>query len=70
MKQTTTNRIGMVAEVEKVWLSNKEAQKYLGVSETWLERKRSAMKLHFSHIDKKIWYLKSDLDKMIRQNIV
>ena len=33
MKQTA-NRVGMVAEVEKVWLSNKEAQKYLGVSET------------------------------------
>lgn len=58
-----------VVAVEKVWLTNGEAAKYLGVSAKTLQRWRCEARLGFYQIDgdRTIWYAKADLDKMVRK---
>lgn len=58
-----------VVAVEKVWLSNGEAAKYLGVSAKTLQRYRDAARIGFYQIDgdRTIWYAKSDLDRLVKK---
>lgn len=51
--------------VNKIWLSNKEAAKYLGVSKDWLKDRREAGILHYSVVGNTIFYIKSEIDNMI-----
>lgn len=49
----------------KLWLSQKEAAKYLGVSKDWLENQRVQGKLSFSKVANTIFYIKSEVDRLI-----
>ena len=49
----------------KLWLSQKEAAKYLGVSKDWLRDRRNEGKLHYSVVGNTIFYIKSEIDKLI-----
>lgn len=52
-------------DVKKLWLSQKEATKYLGVSKDWLRDRREEGKLHYSIVGKTIFYIKSEVDKLV-----
>ena len=52
-------------DTRKIWLSNKEAAKYLGVSKDWLKDRRESGKLHYSVVGNTIFYIKSEIDKLI-----
>ena len=57
-------------DTRKVWLSNKEAAKYLGVSKDWLKDRRESGKLHYSVVGNTIFYIKSEIDNMIKAGAV
>ena len=52
-------------DTRKIWLSQKEAAKYLGVSKYWLRDRSDEGKLHYSKVGKTIFYIKSEIDNMI-----
>lgn len=52
-------------DTKKIWLSQKEAAKYLGVSKDWLRDRRDDGKLHYSVVGNTIFYIKSEIDKLI-----
>lgn len=52
-------------DTRKLWLSQKEAAKYLGVSKDWLRDRRNDGKLHYSVVGNTIFYIKSEIDKLI-----
>lgn len=52
-------------DTKKLWLSQKEAAKYLGVSKDWLRDRRNDGKLHYSVVGNTIFYIKSEIDKLI-----
>lgn len=52
-------------DTRKLWLSQKEAAKYLGVSKDWLRDRRNEGKLHYSVVGNTIFYIKSEIDKLI-----
>jgi hypothetical protein len=52
--------------VTKLWMSQKEAQKYLGVSKDWLKNKRNTGVLHFSMVGTTAFYIKAEIDNLIR----
>lgn len=54
----------------KTWMSNAEAQVYLGVSSTWLKRIRASASVHFYKVGGKIFYKTKDLDELIIKNKV
>lgn len=66
MEQLKTCKVN----TRKLWLSQKEAQKYLGVSKDWLKKYRSCGKLHYSMIGVTAFYIKSELDRLIVDNAV
>jgi len=55
---------------QRLWLSSREAAKYLGVSKDWLNERRLEGTLHFSKVGNTIFYIKSEIDNMIRDNAV
>ena len=57
-------------DTRRLWLSNREAAKYLGVSKDWLNDRRLDGTLHFSKVGNTIFYIKSEIDNMIRDNAV
>lgn len=61
-----------VAKVDtrRLWLSQRDAAKYLGVSKDWLNDRRLDGTLHFSKVGNTIFYIKSEIDNMIRDNAV
>ena len=61
-----------VAKVDthRLWMSNKEAAKYLGVSRDWLKDRRQEGRLHYSVVGNTIFYIKSEIDSLIRSNAV
>lgn len=61
---------GTVVQVEKVWLSNAEAQKYLGVSESFLKRLRLNGKMSFYKLGGKVFYKKADIDRLVTKGRV
>lgn len=52
-------------DVKRLWLSNKEAAKYLGVSKDWLKDRRNEGKLHYSVVGNTIFYIKSEIDRLV-----
>lgn len=52
-------------DVKKLWLSSKEAKKYLGVSKDWLKDRRNEGKLHYSVVGNTIFYIKSEIDRLV-----
>ena len=57
-------------DTSKLWLSNKEAKAYLGVSEDWLDDRRAEGTLHYSKVGRTIFYMKCEVDDLIRKNAV
>ncbi len=64
MKQAT------VTAIEKIWLSNKEAQAYLGVGMEFFKSLRSSGQLPYSKVGKTVFYRKRDIDRLIAANRV
>ena len=60
----------VTVDAHRLWLSNKEAQKYLGVSKEWLKDRRLDGTLHYSMVGKTIFYIKSEIDNLVRYNAV
>lgn len=61
---------GLVLDVNKTWLSNAEAQKYLGVSADFLKSLRTNAELHYYKVHNMVFYRKSDIDKLVEKNKV
>lgn len=57
-------------EINKLWLSQKEARSYLGVSNDWLEERRNTGALHYSKVGKTIFYIKTEIDSLIRKHAI
>lgn len=60
----------IVRPVEKVWLSNKEAQRYLGVGIDFFKRLRSSGQLPFSKVGSTVFYRKTDIDRLLERSRV
>lgn len=54
----------------KLWMSNREAAKYLGVSKDWLKDRRNEGHLHYSVVGNTIFYIKSEIDHLIATNAI
>lgn len=63
MKETTIKVCKV--DTKRLWLSNKEAAKYLGVSKDWLKDRRENGTLHYSVVGNTIFYIKSEIDKLV-----
>lgn len=61
-----------VAKIDttRLWMSNADAMKYLGVSRDWLKTRRQNGTLHFSKVGKTIFYIKSEIDDIVRKGAV
>lgn len=57
-------------DVKKLWMSQKEALKYLGVSKDWLKERRLDGTFHYAIIGKTTFYIKSEIDNLIKKNAV
>lgn len=57
-------------DTRKLWLSNKEAAKYLGVSKDWLKERRNNGTLHYSVVGNTIFYIKKEIDSLIVSNAI
>lgn len=57
-------------DTRKLWLSNKEAAKYLGVSKDWLKDRRENGTLHYSVVGNTIFYIKKEIDSLIVTNAI
>lgn len=63
-------KTGTTVKCEKIWMSQKEAQSYLGVSKDWLKDRREVGVLHYSMVGNTAFYMKSEIDNLIRRNAV
>lgn len=57
-------------DTKKLWMSQKEAQKYLGVGKDWLKERRLNGTLHYSMVGTTAFYIKAEIDNIIRDNAV
>lgn len=64
MKQAT------VVQIEKIWLSNKEAQAYLGVGMDFFKNLRSSGRISFFKVGTTVFYRKRDIDRLVEANRV
>ena len=64
MKTNVTKQV-VVRQCDKLFLSQKEAVKYLGISRDWLEARREEGSLHYSKVANTIFYIKSEIDRLI-----
>lgn len=68
---STKKRRATVAQVEKRWLSTKDACTYLGVSRDTLRDLRDSGLLTFSRVGQKLtWYSLESIDRMLNNGIV
>lgn len=56
-----------VTQTEKVWLSNKEAQAYLGVGLDFFKAIRREGTMPFYKVGKTVFYRKRDIDRLIER---
>ena len=66
----TITKKAVVKNCDKIWMSQKEAQKYLGVSKDWLKERRLDGELHYSMIGTTAFYIKAEIDNFILSNAV
>lgn len=57
-------------DTRRLWLSNREAAKYLGVSKDWLKERRESGILHYSVVGNTIFYIKKEIDRLIADNAI
>ena len=60
----------IVRKVDKIWLSNDEAQKYLGMSKDFLYNLRSEGLLHYYKLRGAVFYKKADIDRLVERHKV
>jgi len=60
----------VVVNTDRLWMSQKEARSYLGVSKDWLDKRRVTGALHYSKVGNTIFFIKSEIDNLIRNNAV
>lgn len=65
-----TKKTIQVEPVPKRWLNKKEAMKYLGCGEDFLDNLRNNALIHFYRFGKVTWYELKDLDQFILRNKV
>lgn len=68
--ETRTTKQGKVLEVEKIWLTSKEAQAYLGVSVHFFKDLRANAQIRFYKVRGAIFYKKSDIDRLVEKGRV
>lgn len=59
-----------VLEMEKAWLSNKEAQAYLGMSADFFKDLRASGQLTFYKVRGAVFYRKCDIDRLVEKGRV
>ena len=59
-----------VQPVEKRFLSSREAQAYLGMSDDFFTRLRNEAKIHYYRIGRCVFYEKNDIDQLVLNNKV
>lgn len=64
MQKTTTT------PVAKLWLSNAEAQKYLGMSSSFFKRLRQNGRLRYYKVGTSVFYKKTDIDRLVESSRV
>lgn len=57
-----------IREVERIWLTTRDAAQYLGTKTAFLHNLRKEGKLHYYKIGKTIFFRKADIDRLISQN--
>ena len=63
-------KTGRTTELAKVWMSNAEAQKYLGVGASFLKNLRATGRLPFYKVGNTVFYKVAELDRMISKGRV
>ena len=61
---------GKTIEIDKVWLNNKEAQAYLGMSADFFKDLRANAQIRFYKVRGAIFYKKSDIDRLVEKGRV
>ena len=56
-------------DTTKEWLTNPEALEFLQVSRPTLQRLRSSGKLPFSKVGSKLYYRRTDLERLLEEHI-
>lgn len=64
------NQLENKQEPQKEWLSASEAMNILGIKQTTLWSYRKEGKLTFTKVNKKVYFLKKDILKLLNQNKV
>ena len=59
---------GRMEPLEKKWVSNSEAQAYLGVSAGFLQNLRDTGKLSYYKVGQVIFYRVRDIDRLLETN--
>lgn len=59
-----------VINIEKLWLSNKEAQAYVGMSSDFFKDLRASGQLRFFKVGGAVFYRKGDIDRLIERGRV
>lgn len=57
-------------DTKRLWMSAREAARYLGVSKDWLCDRRNEGVLHYSKVGNTIFYIKKEIDDVIRAGAV
>lgn len=60
----------IVTPTDKLWLSNPEAQRYLGMKAGWFKNLRATGALPFYKIGGAVFYRKRDLDRLVERGRV
>lgn len=60
-------RTANVTRIEKVWLSNREAQAYLGTGIDFFKTLRKNARLPFYKVGNTVFYRKNDIDRLIER---
>lgn len=53
----------------KPWMTNREAQEFYGLSKSTLQRYRNCGKLPFSKIGGRVYYRRTDIIKLLEENL-
>ena len=61
---------GDVTNVERVWLTTRDAMKYLGVSRDFLDNMRTSAKISFYVWGRTIFFRKDEIDRAIENGKV
>lgn len=61
---------GEVAEVSRIWLTRKDAAKYLGVSVKYIQRLNDSAQLRYSKVGGLVFIRKEDIDRLLTKGMI